>query len=112
MSGLTEAYPESTGDESGKGDVRDFLIADDESLVTESELKKVTNKLYEAIYEQGETAYTFAERCKGFFDLAGGLLKINNLAGDSDVLREECRRLLRVHEKICEDYLKETGDNE
>ena len=51
--------------------------------------------------------YGFESICEGFYHLAGGLLKLHNgPLKNSTLLHDESERALRVHEKICGDFLK------
>ena len=50
--------------------------------LTNEEIKDMFTALWEAVEKQNETAYTFAEYCKGFEHLCAGVLKLKNYSGE------------------------------
>ena len=72
---------------------------DDEMIaLTNSEIKKQFNDLWEAVGSGEDTAYTFAEYCKGFEHLCAGILKLKNYCGEYNA--EIIRGIIEVFEKI------------
>ena len=66
--------------------------------LTNEEIKKQFNDLWAAIHEGNETAYTFAEYCKGFEHLCAGILKTKNYSDHFQ--KEYVDGLLEVFTKI------------
>ena len=54
-----------------------------------------------------EKAYQFKLRCDGFFDLCGGLLKLHNICGHTDMVQSHVNFALESFQKICDDFIGE-----
>ena len=60
-----------------------------------------------------EKAYQFKLRCDGFFDLCGGLLKLYNICGpNTDMVKANASLAIETFQKICEDFIGNTGKGE
>jgi len=57
-------------------------------------------------------ATTFRNRCAAFYDLCGGLLKLHNICGPSANLSGDVDKARKLHEKICDDFIGNTGKGE